>query len=82
MVVGFGVAVLTQMLVFPLFGLRTTGREDLAIGAIFTVVSLARSYGLRRVFEAISKRTKEALSVARSCDNAKGCDIPPSGHLL
>ena len=56
--VGYGVAVLTQMLVFPLFGLRTTVPENLAIGAIFTVVSLARSYALRRTFEAISKRTR------------------------
>ena len=54
--VGFGVAVLTQMLVFPLFGLRTTVRENLAIGLIFTVVSLARSYALRRAFEAMRGR--------------------------
>ena len=54
--VGFGVAVLTQMLVFPLFGLRTTVRENLAIGLIFTVVSLARSYALRRTFEAMRGR--------------------------
>ena len=40
--VGFGVAVLTQMLVFPLFGLRTTVRKNLAIGVVFTLVSLAR----------------------------------------
>ena len=54
--VGFGVAVLTQMLVFPLFGLRTTVPENLAIGLIFTVVSLARSYALRRAFEAMRGR--------------------------
>ena len=54
--VGYGVAVLTQMLVFPLFGLRTTVPENLAIGAIFTVVSLARSYALRRTFEAMRGR--------------------------
>ena len=54
--VGFGVAVLTQMLVFPLFGLRTTVRENLAIGVVFTVVSLARSYALRRTFEAMRGR--------------------------
>ena len=54
--VGFGVAVLTQMLVFPLFGLRTTVPENLAIGLIFTVVSLARSYALRRTFEAMRGR--------------------------
>ena len=52
-VVGYGVAVLTQMLVFPLFGLTTTLGQNLAIGAIFTAVSLARSYVLRRMFEAI-----------------------------
>ena len=39
------------MLVFPLFGLDTTLGQNLAIGAIFTVVSLVRSYLLRRVFE-------------------------------
>ena len=50
-VVGYGVAVLTQMLVFPLFGLEDDYAENLAIGAIFTVVSLARSYALRRTFE-------------------------------
>jgi hypothetical protein len=49
-VVGFAVAVLAQMLVFPLFGLRASLDQNLGIGAIFTVVSLVRSYALRRVF--------------------------------
>ena len=31
-VVGYGVAVVTQMLVFPLFGLATTLGQNLAIG--------------------------------------------------
>ena len=50
--VGYGVAVVTQLLVFPTFGLATTLGQNLAIGAIFTRVSLARSYVLRRAFEA------------------------------
>jgi len=51
--VGFDpLAVAAQLLVFPLFGLATTLRQNLAIGAIFTTVSLARSYLLRRAFEA------------------------------
>ena len=50
--VGYGVAVVTQLLVFPIFGLATTLGQNLAIGAIFTTVSLARSYVLRRAFEA------------------------------
>ena len=51
-VVGYGVAVVTQLLVFPMFGLTTTLGQNLTIGLIFTLVSLARSYVLRRAFEA------------------------------
>jgi hypothetical protein len=61
---GFGVAVATQIAIFPLFGLRTTLAENLAMGAIFTVVSIARSYCLRRVFERIRARAE--------CSNAAG----------
>ena len=55
-VVGFGVALLTQIIIFPLFGLEVTLGENLAIGGLFTVASIARSYALRRVFEAIRAR--------------------------
>lgn len=51
--VGYGIAVATQAAVFPLFGIHATAADHLAIGAIFTVVSLARSYLLRRVFNRI-----------------------------
>lgn len=54
--VGYGVAVLAQVLVFPLFGLRASLGQNLAIGAIFTVVSIVRSYCLRRVFEELRVR--------------------------
>ncbi len=53
--VGYGVAVLTQMLVFPLFGMRASVSDNLLIGVIFTVVSLARSFTLRRVFEGLRR---------------------------
>ncbi len=51
--IGYGIAVITQILVFPLFGLSTTLAENMAMGAIFTVVSIARSFTLRRFFEAL-----------------------------
>lgn len=54
--VGYGVAVATQMLVFPLFGLQATLQENLGLGLIFTVVSLVRSYLLRRAFETLRIR--------------------------
>ena len=54
--VGYGIAVMTQALVFPLFGLATSLFDNLIIGLIFTIASLARSYLLRRLFEAIPAR--------------------------
>lgn len=48
--VGYGVAVATQVAVFPLFGLHARLSDNLAIGGVFTVVSLVRSYVLRRAF--------------------------------
>ena len=51
--VGYLVAVLAQQLIFPLFGIYTTLAQDSAIAAAFTIVSVARSYLLRRVFERI-----------------------------
>ena len=56
-VVGYGVAVATQILIFPVFGLHTTLAQNLKMGAIFTIVSIARSFALRRVFEAIRMRS-------------------------
>jgi len=58
-IVGYSVAVMTQILIFPIFGLHTTLADNLKIGAIFTGVSIARSFALRRVFEAIRMRRKK-----------------------
>ena len=55
-IVGYGVAVVTQVLTFPIFGLQTTLGQNLAMGGIFTIVSLFRSFALRRLFEAILVR--------------------------
>ena len=60
--VGYGVAVATQMAVFPLFGLTVTVTENLLIGLIFTVVSIVRSYALRRSFEALRVRQSAIAS--------------------
>jgi len=55
-VVGYGIAVMTQILVFPWFGLNATLSGNLAMGGIFTVASILRSYTLRRLFEALRPR--------------------------
>ena len=52
-IVGYGVAVVTQILIFPIFGLHTTLAQNLQMGLLFTGVSIIRSFLLRRLFEAI-----------------------------
>jgi hypothetical protein len=47
---GFLTSLLTQWLVFPWFNLHPSLQENLALTAIFTTVSIARSYAWRRVF--------------------------------
>ena len=51
-VVGYGLAVLTQIVVFPLFGLYASLSDNLLMGVAFTTILLARSYVLRRLFNA------------------------------
>ena len=60
--VGYGVELATQMVVFPLFGMTVTVTENLLIGLIFTVVSIVRSYALRRGFEALRVRQSAMAS--------------------
>ena len=61
--VGYGIAVATQAVVFPWFGLHTSLSDDLAIGGLFTVVSIARSYLLRRLFEMIRVSQKRHAGI-------------------
>ena len=60
--VGYGVAVVTQILIFPVFGLHTTLAQNLKMGAIFTVLCRARHkivYAERRIM-----RSRPGVGVA------------------
>ena len=48
--IGYGVALVAQILIFPLYGLTVDLATNAQIGAWFTAVSIARSYCVRRVF--------------------------------
>ncbi|MCX7315367.1 MAG: hypothetical protein NTZ22_00615 [Hyphomicrobiales bacterium] len=58
--VGFWVAVLSQMLVFPLFDLQASFSQNIGMGLIFTVVSFVRSYLLRRFCNALQRPERPA----------------------
>lgn len=48
--IGYFVALVSQMLIFPLFGIHIPFHDNLLIGFWFTAVSLVRSYTIRRWF--------------------------------
>ena len=56
-IVGYGVAVATQVLIFPAFDVHVTLAENLKISAAFTVISICRSFALRRLFDGIRVRS-------------------------
>ena len=49
-VIGFGINVTAQHLVFPLFGIYISWHENLTIAVIFTFISILRGYVIRRIF--------------------------------
>ncbi|MCG9678719.1 hypothetical protein [Vibrio sp. Isolate24] len=49
-VIGYVVALLSQLTIFPLFGVHLPLTDNLLIGAFFTIVSIIRSYVIRRLF--------------------------------
>lgn len=55
--IGFAISwALLAWLISPLFHLRTNHAEDFAITCIFTVASVIRSYGVRRLFNWLHRR--------------------------
>ena len=48
--IGYVVALLSQIVIFPLFGINATMTDNLLIGAWFTVISIVRGYYVRRFF--------------------------------
>ncbi len=50
---GFILAILIQLYIFPLFDLYPTILDSLGIAAIFTIVSITRSWMWRLVFKKI-----------------------------
>lgn len=54
--IGYGVALASQLLIFPFFDIHISLQENICIGLWFTLISIVRSYVLRRWFNARLKR--------------------------
>ena len=62
--IGYGVAIVSQILIFPLFGIDIPISANLWIGAWFTAISLVRSYVIRRWFNAGLHKAIKSLAIA------------------
>ena len=54
--IGYGINVVANMLILPLFGFKVSVSDAAGMGLIFTGISIVRSYGLRRLFNFIHIR--------------------------
>jgi hypothetical protein len=60
--IGYVVALLSQLLVFPLVGIHVPLSTNLEIGAWFTLISIVRGYIIRRWFNARLKSAARNLA--------------------
>ena len=51
---GYFVALASQIIIFPYFDIHISVKDNIYIGLWFTVISIGRSYALRRIFNWIS----------------------------
>lgn len=56
--IGYSINLGANMVVLPAFGYRVTLHDAIGIGIVFTVISIVRSYVLRRWFNAMIVRNK------------------------
>jgi hypothetical protein len=62
--IGYVVALLSQIAIFPLFDIHVPLKTNLWIGVWFTVISLVRSFAIRRWFNARIHAAAESMAVA------------------
>lgn len=63
-IIGFGINFTANMFIFPLFGFHITPGANLALGLIYTVISVVRSYAVRRWFNARLHRLASAVAMS------------------
>lgn len=62
--IGYGVGLAGQIVVFPLVGIQASLGQNLAVSAAFTAISVARTYAVRRWFNARLRAAAHRLAKA------------------
>lgn len=60
--IGYTINFTANMLILPAFGFHITVVQNLAIGVLFTIISVARQYVIRRWFNAKLHRAAALLA--------------------
>jgi hypothetical protein len=60
--VGFTINYFANLLIFPLFGMHISAGNNFLLGGIYTVISLVRSYVLRRWFNGLRFGNSDAAT--------------------
>ena len=61
-VIGFSVNMAANFVILPLIGFHITPGQNLFIGVLYTIVSVARSYVIRRWFNARLHAAAQAIA--------------------
>ena len=70
--IGFAINFAANMLILPLIGFHITAGQNLFIGLLYTIISVARSYAVRRWFNSRIHAAAEKLQGRRG-DGDAGC---------
>lgn len=62
--IGFSINFVANFLILPLVGFHITAGQNLFIGVLYTFVSIARSYTIRRFFNARLQATAQRWATA------------------
>ncbi len=60
--IGFGINFVANFAIFPLIGFHISASQNLFIGLLYTLISVARSYCVRRWFNARIHRVAQLLT--------------------
>lgn len=60
--IGFWINYFANLLIFPLFGFHITLTENFVMGLLYTGISVARSYLIRRYFDERIHRAAQRLA--------------------
>ncbi|HEY0062483.1 MAG TPA: hypothetical protein VGC21_10200 [Telluria sp.] len=68
--IGFGINYTANMFIFPLFGFHISPGANFVLGLIYTVISVIRSYCIRRWFNAKLHTMAQAAAAAMARESA------------